>query len=85
LKRISQWFKEHRHAPLEKQQHTLGLKLRATTAARASGSPLDDAAAGRANVVAMVAPPLAARPPWDAMARLLQRYPLPMPAVASPA
>jgi RNA-directed DNA polymerase len=89
LQRISQWCKTHRHAPLQVQQRALGLKLRGHYAYYGRKG-------NRARLWALLHWVerawwrwLRRRSQrglsWDAMSRLLQRYPLLTPSLARPA
>jgi len=89
LKRISEWCKAHRHAPLEEQQRVLNQKLRGhygyygRKGNRARCASLQHCAVRewwrwlrRRSQRGLT---------WEAMTRLLQRYPLLTPALARPA
>jgi hypothetical protein len=86
LKRISEWCKANRHAPLERQQHALGLKLRGHYGYYGRKG-------NRAQLWKLLRWVVQAwwrwlrrrsqrGLSWDAMTRLLQRYPLPTPSLA---
>jgi reverse transcriptase-like protein len=89
LKRISQWCKANRHAPLEMRQRTLGLKLKLRGHYGYYGRK-----GNRARLWMLLDRVeqtwwrwLRRRSQrglsWDAMTRLLQRSPLPTPALAN--
>jgi hypothetical protein len=87
---ISQWCKRHRHAPLEMQQKELNAKLRGHYG-------YYDRIANRGRLWALLGQVVRvwwrwlcrrsqrARLKWEAMNRLLKRYPLVTPALARPA
>ncbi|MEO9143005.1 MAG: group II intron reverse transcriptase/maturase [Polyangiaceae bacterium] len=89
LKRISEWCKAHRHDPLEMQQHALNQKLRghygyygrrgnrARCASLYHGAVLEWWRWLRRRSQRGLT--------WEAMSRLLQRYPLLSPSAARPA
>jgi RNA-directed DNA polymerase len=86
LKRISEWCKANRHAPLERQQHALGLKLRGHYGYYGRKGNRAQLWKLLRWVVQAWWRWLRCRSQrglsWNAMTRLLQRYPLPTPSLA---
>ena len=87
LTRISEWCKAHRHAPLEKQRHVLNQKLRGHYGYYGRRGNLARCAQLQYRVVFAWWRWLRRRSQrgmtWDAMSRLLQRYPLLTPTAAA--
>jgi RNA-directed DNA polymerase len=88
LRSISQWCKRHRHEPLEVQQRGLGLKLRGHYAYYGREGNRARLWSLRQWVAQAWWRWLRRRSQrglsWEAMTRLLQRYPLQTPTVARP-
>ena len=88
-KRISQWCKANRHAPLEKQQQVLNQKLRGHYGYYGRRGNRARCGNLQYQVVLTWWRWLRRRSQrglsWGAMTRLLQRYPLLTPATARPA
>jgi hypothetical protein len=84
LRSISQWCKAHRHEPLEKQQQALNQKLRGHYGYYGRKGNGDRVSALQYRVVLGWWRWLRRRSQrgleWDAMKRLLQRYPLLLPS-----
>jgi len=86
LRRLREWCRRHRHAPIEVQHRSLGQKLRGHYAYYGVTSNYDALARFHHEVKAIWRKWLSSRSQkglvtWEAMHRLLERFPLPPPRI----